>query len=195
MVAVLLLMTCNMIFQVVMWVWLYILAYRDYTIRGLTLSSDFKYLIVLLNSSFFVWSVGFWLFCFKNWQTAFELKYLFMMSDEQRTIRHFVLYFAIHALVIGFLATGYLLTSIGGAKSTLDTSLLKLGYYFSYAGEIFTCVFFVDTLRRMDAVIKLIPGLKKSEYVWKLLFIKYIIFFISQTGLLIELETVILKAE
>ena len=116
------------------------------------------------------------------------------MSDEKRTSRHLCIYYSMNAVVIGFLVAGFLMTAIGGAKQEMSLELQKIGYYFSYAGTLFTCAMFIDTLRRMETVIKLIPGLKKSEYFWKLLFIKYSIFLASETFLLIEVEKIILRA-
>ena len=70
-------------------------------------------LYAVMSVGIYAYSVGFWLLCFKYWQTAFELDFLFMMWNEQRSIKHKKLFVAMNSFMIGMGFIALLIVLIG----------------------------------------------------------------------------------
>ncbi len=70
---------------------------------------------------------------------------------------------------------------------------MAIGQYSQYAGVLITCVVFIDSRRRMENIIKLIPMLVKSERVFWMMCAKYIAFLLAETALLYVAEKTVLS--
>ena len=70
---------------------------------------------------------------------------------------------------------------------------MTIGQYSQYVGVLITCVVFIDSRRRMENIIKLIPVLVKSERVFWMMCAKYIAFLFAETALLYVAEKTVLS--
>jgi hypothetical protein len=66
-----------------------------------------------MDSAYASWGFGYWLLCFKYWQTSFELSFLFMMRDEERSRKHRIIFIAMNGFALGLCVLSWLLSAIG----------------------------------------------------------------------------------
>jgi hypothetical protein len=63
-------------------------------------------------TGYWAWSFGIWILGFKNWQTAFEMDYLFYMVDSRRTERHRKIYLAMNTVILSLVIASAVLDCI-----------------------------------------------------------------------------------
>lgn len=111
-----------------------------------------KMFAVLVGTGYLTFGVGFWLLCFKYWQTAFELNFLFMMRNDERSRKHSLIFFAMNAFVIGLGCISVIISSVGLLKNI--KILEGVGYYLGYFMNWVICIVYIDSRRRMENAIK-----------------------------------------
>jgi hypothetical protein len=141
---------------------------------------DINFANFLINTGYMSWQLGMWLLCFKNWQTAFEMDFLFCFFDEARMRAHNKIYIAMHAVIITLVVTSTAITTVAAIKFWVDLSII--GNTLSCLGVTLILCVFVDSIRRMQIIVKRIPILKKSERFFYTLISMYILFFVAFTN-------------
>lgn len=116
--------------------------------QNVTLTNCFVWMV---NIGYLTFDIGFWLICFKYWQTAYELSFLFMMRDERRAKQHFRIFAAMNGLIIGLELLGFILSSLGVEMKSMD--LVSFGYFIQYGAELIIILVFADSIRRMNNAI------------------------------------------
>lgn len=126
------------------------------------------------------WQLGMWLLCFKNWQTAFEMDFIFRFVDEARMRAHNKIYMAMHAVILTIVVSSTVISTVATIKFWVQISII--GSILSYLGVTLILCLFVDSMRRMQIIIRRIPILKKSEKFFYTLISMYILFFVAFTN-------------
>ncbi len=160
-------------------------SYGIHAFRAGTLLRDIglmKLYAVLENTGYFAYGVGFWLLCFKYWQTSFELNFLFMMRNDERSIKHNRIFLVMNCAVIGIGLGSMLLASLGLYQN--NKKLKASGYYLGYFMNWVICIVYIDSRRRMENAIKQIPVLERSEKVFWICCLKYSLFIIAMSFML-----------
>jgi hypothetical protein len=141
-------------------------------------------------TGYWAWSFGIWILGFKNWQTAFEMDYLFYMVDSRRTERHRKIYLAMNTVILSLVIASAVLDSINSflwknLKLNLNTKIVLfwLVNLFQILFVIGIVAMFLDSIRRMNTIIKRIPILKKSEKMMTVLMSLYISFLVEWIGI------------
>jgi len=108
-----------------------------------------------------LWNIQTWAFCFKYWQTTFELRFLFRYENEQLRRKNkakflvaqsFGYFFAIMPAAVGTYAF-----------QTRKTKLAFYGQLFYAIGQIYFLSFFVAAKIHLSRFIRRVPVLRRTE--------------------------------
>ena len=111
-----------------------------------------------------------WFFCFKYWQTAFELKNLFVRVYISERKKQKLMYLLINGiwLTLVFVLYSFLYKTTVNKELKWETAILGL----SLLPVLIILGFYIDSIRKMSQVIKAMPFVKRSE---KTVFILFLI--------------------
>lgn len=111
-----------------------------------------------------------WFFCFKYWQTAFELKNLFVRVYISERKKQKLMYLLINGiwLTLVFVMYSFLYKTTVNKELKWETAILGL----SLLPVLIILGFYIDSIRKMSQVIKAMPFVKRSE---KTVFILFLI--------------------
>jgi hypothetical protein len=133
-----------------------------------------SFFVWMINFGYLTFDIGFWLICFKYWQTAYELSFLFMMRDERRAKQHFRIFAAMNGVVIGLELLGFFLSAFGVLMKS--KGLIGSGYCIQFGAELMIILVFADAIYRMNNAISQLPILKRSERVFWFMLITFLFY-------------------
>lgn len=113
--------------------------------RNLSALGAFDYIGMV---SLICWYFACWTLCFKYWQTAYEINFLFRLKTEQLVQHHKRIYIAVNVF-------GYGLNSLPIIMKTVCTNDANFWWMLlAYVGELYIIGFFIGAVRRIRTVMK-----------------------------------------
>jgi hypothetical protein len=118
-----------------------------------------------------------WFFCFKYWQTAFELKNLFVRVYIAERKKQKLIYLLINVILLTLVFVIYALvyTTTVNKKLKWETAFLGL----TLLPVLVILGFYIESIRKMSQVIKVMPFVKRSEKTVFILFLILALYCIS----------------
>lgn len=108
-----------------------------------------------------------WTLVFKQWQTAYELEYLFRFEDITIERKNLAIYILVNICGYGLGLSTFFAPLLLNSESMNQTVKYFVSLCLSsLPGFVYVVIFFVSSVRMMDWHVKQIPLLKRAEKVY-----------------------------
>ena len=117
-----------------------------------------------VNSINFAFYSAVWTLVFKQWQTAYELEYLFRYDCAKRARRNAAIYTAVNIVGYGLGTIAFFTPFVESSERMSEQMKFFVSFCLSFfLSFLYAVCFFVSAVRRMNWHVKQIPLLKRAE--------------------------------